>query len=76
MSLLSKVRAAAEWGLLWGIKLALAVGLVVLSVAYLLNDYGIVRQRAQNGQAAFEFLQQQLAAQQKASAPPIAPKGP
>lgn len=63
-----RVKYAAEEGLLLGVKWALTVALVLLGVSYLLNDYGIVRQRAQNGQAAFEFLQQQEIARQKAQA--------
>ena len=65
----SRLGVAAQDGLLWGVKLALAVGLVVFVVSYLLNDYGIVRQRAFNGQLAFEFIQSQMAAQK------AAPKG-
>ena len=54
-----RLRLAIQDGILWGVKLALAVGFVLLGVSYLLNDYNVVRQRSLNGQRAFEFLQQQ-----------------
>ena len=63
-----RLRDAIESGVILGVKWALAVGLVLIGVSYVLNDYGIVRQRAFNGQAAFEYLQQQ-AAKQKAQTP-------
>lgn len=63
-----RLRAAIESGVIVGVKWAIVVGLVLVGVSYALNDYGIVRQRAFNGQAAFEYLQQQ-AAKQKAPTP-------
>lgn len=69
MRLRDRLRDAIEDGMVIGVKWALAVGLILIGVSYVLNDYGIVRQRAMNGQAAFEYLQQQIAAQQKAQAP-------
>lgn len=67
-----RLAEAVREGILLGVKLALAVGLVLLGVSYLLNDYNIVRQRALHGQQAFEFLQQQ----QQAARPPAAPTKP
>ncbi len=60
---LGRLRTCAEDGILWGVKLAIIVAIVLVSVTYLLGDYTIVRERALNGQRAFEFIQ----AQQKAT---------
>ena len=65
-----RLRDAIESGVIIGVKWALAVGLILIGVSYVLNDYGIVRERALNGQRAFEFLQQQVAQQQKAKPTP------
>lgn len=70
-----QLRSAAEWAILAGVKVSIIVALLALTLGYLLNDYNIVRQRAFNGQQAFEFLQQQQAAQQKA-APKNTPSTP
>ena len=43
-----RLAEAVREGILLGVKLALAVGLVLLGVSYLLNDYNIVRQRARS----------------------------
>lgn len=69
-----RLTVAIQDGLLWGVKLALALGLVVVAISYLLGDYSQTRQRALNGQQAFEFLQRQLAAQTPAPVAPTAPK--
>lgn len=52
-----RLRVAAEEGILWGVKLALAAAILLLSVSYLVGDYNIVRERAWNGQRAFDYLQ-------------------
>lgn len=61
-----RLRAAIEDGVLWGVKVGLTVAFVLVAVSYVVNDYGIVRQRALNGQRAYEWIEQQIAAQQKA----------
>lgn len=65
MRFLDRLREAFESGVILGVKWAIAVGLLLIGVSYVLNDYGIVRERALNGQRAFEYLQQQLAKQAK-----------
>ena len=57
---------AAQEGVLIAAKWAIVLAVVLLTVSYLLNDYGIVRQRALNGQQAFELIQQQIAATKSA----------
>lgn len=72
MTFRSRLGEAIRDGILLGVKLALAVGLVLMGVSYLLNDYNVVRQRSLHGQQAFEFLQQQ----QQAARPPAGPPAP
>ena len=60
------VQEAVLIGVRWSVVLVLSLW----ALSWALGDYGIVRQRALNGQQAFEFIQQQIA-QQKAVA-----KGP
>jgi len=69
MTFWGRLRMALQDGILLGVKLALAVGLVLVGVSYLLNDYNVVRQRSLHGQQAFEFLQQQQQARPPAAAP-------
>ena len=57
----SDVKAAARDGILVGVKYGIAAALVLAAVSWMLGDYTTVRQRAHNGQVAFEFLQQQAA---------------
>lgn len=56
---------AIQEGILLGVKWAIVIAITLIAVSFVLNDYGVVRQRAKNGQWAAEMLQQQLAAQQK-----------
>jgi hypothetical protein len=64
-----RLRAAAETGILWGVKLALALGLVIVMITYLLNDYNIVRTRAANGQQAYDYITRQIDAAKPKPAP-------
>ena len=66
---LADAREAIRRGSIRAIEWSVVLAVVILTISYLLNDYGIVRQRALNGQQAFEFIQQQIAAQK------AAPKG-
>lgn len=68
-----RLRAALEEGILWGVKLGLAMVLVIVALSYVFGDYTTTRQRALNGQQAFEFIQRQLAAQAKTPPPGPAP---
>jgi hypothetical protein len=72
MTFPDRVSQAAQDGIVVGVKWAFAFGLILFVVSYLLNDYSLVRQRALNGQQAFEYLQKQVTASQSAPAP----KGP
>lgn len=56
---------ATEEGMLWGVKLTIAAAILLLGMSYLVGDYNVVRERAMNGQQAFEYLQ---TAQRKAHA--------
>ena len=47
-------------GVILGVKYAIAAILILLGVSWMLGDYMLVRQRSQNGQVAFEFLQKQV----------------
>lgn len=49
---------AARDGLVLGVKYGIALLAVGVLIACALGDYAIVRQRALNGQIAFETLQQ------------------
>ena len=71
MTFRERLLVAVQESVLLGVKWAITVAFVLFAVAYLLNDYGLVRQRALNGQQAFEFIaqQQQRAAQQKGPQP-------
>lgn len=60
-----RLRIAVEWAILWGVKIAIVLAIVLISVSYLLGDYNIVRERALNGQRAFEFIQAQSKASQE-----------
>ena len=60
-----RLRDAAADGVVLGVKWGLALLLALFSVSWALGDYNQVRQRALNGQQAFEFLQQQVKASQE-----------
>ena len=68
-----RLRAAVEAGIILGVKWTIVLAAMVYGLATLLGDYSTVRQRALNGQQAFEFIQQQIAAQQKHAKPPETP---
>lgn len=55
---LMRLRVAAEDGILWGVKIALVLVFLGTALWMIAGDYSVVRQRALNGQRAFEFLQQ------------------
>lgn len=62
---LPRLQAAVEWAVLWGVKIAIVLAIVLMSVSYLVGDYNVVRERALNGQRAFEFIQAQQKAPQE-----------
>lgn len=53
----ARVKQAAEEGALVGIKIVVVLAIVTAALSVILGDYAIVRQRAMNGQQAFEFIQ-------------------
>ena len=59
-----RLQDAAEWGVLTGVKWAIVVALVLLSVTLLLGDYNTVRERSANGELAWEWIQQEIKATQ------------
>ena len=65
----SKLKQACEDGILLGVKWGIVVFCLAVSLLLLMGDYTQVRQRAQRGQDAYEFIQQQIQNAQKAAAP-------
>lgn len=63
-----RVKRAAEAGVLLGVQYGIALALMLLAISWMLGDYTLVRQRALNGQQAFEYLQHEITAKQKRSA--------
>lgn len=61
---------AATEGAVLGLKWSIACALVLSMLSWLLGDYNTVRQRALNGQQAFEYIRQVQAQQQQATAKP------
>jgi hypothetical protein len=64
-----RVRQAAADGLIFAVKWTVALGAVLFLLLWALKDYNIVRQRAANGQAAYEFIQKAQEQAQKAQQP-------
>ena len=54
----TRVRVAAEEGIVFGVKYAIALLLILFAVAWALRDYNAVRVGAARGQASFELLQE------------------
>ena len=71
-----EIKKAARDGVVLGVKYGLAVAGILLALSWIFNDYQVIRGRAQNGQAAFEFIQRQLQAQAAPKAAPTAPVEP
>ena len=67
---------AIEAGLLLGAKWLIVIVLVGLGVGYVLQDYGIVRQRAYNGQLAYEALTRRAQVRQPQAPPAEAEEPP
>lgn len=74
MAFWPRLKAAIGDGVILATKVAIVLGVLVLTMSYLLGDYNVVRHRARNGQAAFEYIQQ-IQAQQAKRAKPEAPEG-
>lgn len=64
-----KLKDALEAGLLIGLKVLVALAVVLLGAGWIIGDYTSVRIGAQQGAAAFEFIQK---AQQQQQKPPTA----
>lgn len=62
--MLESVKAAAVKGLVAGVQMAVATLIVLFAVSWFLGDYAITKQRALNGQRAFEALSAIKKAQQ------------
>lgn len=56
MTFLDRLKSTVEEGLLFGIKWAIAILLIDFSFYFLTTDYLVVRQRAYNGELAYEAL--------------------
>ena len=57
-----RLKTAAADGAVLGVKWAMVLMVLAMMAAVILGDYSLVRQRAANGQQAFDFIQQQIAA--------------
>lgn len=66
--MIASLKEAAVAGLLIGVKWAVIIVVIAAALSIFLGDYGVTRQRALNGQKAFEFLAAQPQ-QQQAAAP-------
>lgn len=64
----SNVKLAAREGVVIGVKWGTAAILTLWALSWALGDYATVRDRAQKGEAAFDFLQRQVTAQQQQQA--------
>lgn len=62
----TKLREAAEAGILLGVKLGLATIVSILILGFVAKDYIRVREGAEMGRASFEFIKKTLEEQQKA----------
>jgi len=58
-----RVSTAAQEGLVLGVKWGIALLAVAILILYAISDYNTVRQRAYNGQLAFEAIQRAQAQQ-------------
>lgn len=70
MSYLTRLRDAAERGTLHGAYLTIALAIPVLVLWFLVGDYLTLRTQAQQGAAAFNYINQTIQAQQKAAQKP------
>ncbi len=69
--IMASLKTAAREGLLLGVKYGVVLLVLGFLILWALGDYAITRQRAVNGQMAFEAIQR---AQQQAAAPKPAPE--
>ncbi len=58
----AELKAAARAGLVWGVQIGVALLVVMVLLSWALGDYNQIRQRALNGQLAYEYLQRQAQA--------------
>lgn len=56
--MIDRFKVAAVDGLVLGVKWAIALGVVLFVVSWLVRDYDLTRARAQNGQLAYETFKQ------------------
>jgi hypothetical protein len=64
MTFKDRLKAAAEWAVLFAVKYGIVFAAFVYLVLTLFGDYAVTRQRALHGQEIWELVQQQKAAQQ------------
>ena len=56
----SRVKIAAEEAVMIGIKIVVISAIILAAFSVVVGDYSVVRQRAVNGQQAFEFVQKKI----------------
>ena len=71
----TRLRQAAEDGVLLAVKWGVVVIVLGFLGLWALGDYTLVRQRAYNGQIAFEAIQQAQQRQSGMTTSPTPPKG-
>ena len=60
---------AVQDAVLLGVKAMIVVLMTLWAVSWLVNDYGVVRQRALAGQRAFDYIQKVVLAHKDAPKP-------
>ena len=66
--MLERLKQASIDGLVLGVKWAIFVAVLGAALLLIAGDYAVVRGRALNGQAAYEYIAKQLDAQKSVSA--------
>lgn len=69
--MIERLKQAAVDALVFGVKWAIVLLVFGAAALLVVGDYLVVRQRAYNGQAAFEYISKQLEAQKTAQTPAV-----
>ena len=73
MSFWNRLRVAVESGIIVGVKVGVAALIVIFAVGWFLRDYEQVRTNAGRGDAAFQYIDKSLKAQQQQAKAQVAP---
>lgn len=58
--LTARLKQAAEEAVVLGVKIVIVCLIIIAAFSVVVGDYAVVRQRALNGQNAFEFIQKKV----------------